>query len=69
MAASSSADAAMSAGDLSQYAVAEGFAALAEDAALVSVAHDEGASDTKALAQYNADAPLYAQYFVGCSSG
>ena len=67
MAAASSATAAISKGDLSQYPVAEDFAALAEDAAQVSVALNEGTSDTKALAQYNADVPLYAEYLVGCS--
>lgn len=68
MAASTSATAAISAGDLSQYPVAEAFAALAEDAAQVSLAMDEGTSDAKAVAQYNADVPLYAEYLASCSS-
>lgn len=50
-----------------EYPVAEDFSALAEDAAQVSVAQDEGTSDAKAIAQYNADVPLYAEYLVGCS--
>jgi precorrin-3B methylase len=67
LAASTGADAAISSGDLSQYAAAQGFAALAEDVAQVSLAQLQGTSDAKALAQYKADAPLYSQYFVGCS--
>lgn len=68
MAAGTSGTAAISAGDISQYPVAEGFASLAEDAGLVSLAHDERTSDAKALAQYRADVPTFAEFFVGCSA-
>jgi hypothetical protein len=68
VAAGTSGTAAISAGDISHYPVAEGFASLAEDAALVSLAHDEGTSDAKALAQYLADVRTYAEFFVGCSA-
>jgi hypothetical protein len=67
LAASSAAKAAIAKGDFSQYPVAEDFAALGEDAAQVSVAQLQGVADAKALAQYSADVPLYAEYFVGCS--
>jgi hypothetical protein len=67
MAAGLSAEAAVTKGDLTQYPISEDFLSLAEDAAQVSGAQSEGTSDAKALAQYNADVPLYAEYLVGCS--